>query len=72
MEPAVILLSTKEITLDLFKYIQSPLTRRCTSPTTIKNIKIPLNMAIAVDVLSIHYDPELWGPTDPKLFYPSR
>jgi cytochrome P450 len=29
-------------------------------------------LAIAVDVLSIHYDPELWGPVDPSTFYPQR
>ena len=33
---------------------------------------IPLNLTIAVDVLSLHYDPELWGPTDPNKFYPLR
>lgn len=27
---------------------------------------------IQPDVLSVHYDPELWGPEDPKLFYPER
>ena len=23
-------------------------------------------------MLSLHYDPELWGPVDPNKFYPSR
>ena len=46
--------------------------RRCTNPTTIKGIEIPLDMTIAADVLTIHNDPELWGPTDPKTFYPQR
>ena len=46
--------------------------RRCTQATRIKNIDIPLDLAIAVDVLSIHYDAQLWGPVDPKQFYPSR
>ena len=29
-------------------------------------------MTIAVDVLSIHNDIDLWGPVDPKQFYPTR
>jgi cytochrome P450 len=29
-------------------------------------------MNIVVDVLSIHYDPVLWGPVDPEKFYPER
>jgi cytochrome P450 len=24
------------------------------------------------DMYSIHYDPQLWGPHDPELFYPER
>jgi cytochrome P450 len=29
-------------------------------------------MTIAVDVLSIHYDVDLYGPVDPNEFYPLR
>lgn len=29
-------------------------------------------MLIRPDVIGIHYDPELWGPEDPKVFYPLR
>ena len=46
--------------------------RRCTSPTTINGIDIPVDLEIAIDVLSLHYDQELWGPTDPNIFYPTR
>lgn len=48
------------------------LVRRCTNPTTVNGIEFPLNFSIAVDVLSIHNDPELWGPVDTGLFYPMR
>ena len=41
-------------------------------PTTVKELKIPKDLAIVVDVLSLHYDRELWGPTDPNVFYPER
>ena len=27
---------------------------------------------VAVDVLTLHYDPELWGPEDPNEFCPLR
>ncbi len=37
-----------------------------------KGINIPKNTLIVVDVLSVHYDPELWGPVDPNVFYPLR
>jgi cytochrome P450 len=47
-------------------------TRRCVKQTTIKGIDIPVNLVVAVDVLSIHYDQELWGPEDPNEFNPSR
>ena len=50
----------------------SAIVRRCTNPTTLKGIDIPLDLEIAVDVLSIHYDAELWGPQDPHEFHPER
>ena len=50
----------------------SVVSRRCTNPTTIKGINIPFDLDIAVDVLSIHYDSELWGPEDPFEFHPER
>ena len=46
--------------------------RRCTKQTTVKGIHIPVDTPIAVDVLSLHFDPELWGPVDPNEFYPQR
>ena len=46
--------------------------RRCTKPTKVKGIDIPLDFVVAVDVLSIHYDRKLWGPHDPYKFYPLR
>jgi cytochrome P450 len=33
---------------------------------------IPLDLEIAVDVMSIHFDPELYGPQDPNEFHPER
>ena len=33
---------------------------------------MPLDFVVAVDVLSIHYDPQLWGPHNPNEFHPER
>jgi hypothetical protein len=41
-------------------------------PTKVKNIDIPVGVTVAVDVLSLHYDPQYWGPEDPNKFYPLR
>lgn len=38
----------------------------------IKGIDIPKDLAISVDVLSIHFDQDIWGPVDPNTFYPVR
>ncbi|RNA38412.1 cytochrome P450 3A29-like [Brachionus plicatilis] len=53
-------------------YIQLVVARRCTKKTTIKGIDIPVDTPIAVDVMSIHFDADLWGPQDPNEFYPPR
>nr|ATW72306.1 cytochrome p450 CYP3045C15 [Brachionus calyciflorus] len=64
--------------LDLFikevlrVYPIGTIVRRCTNPTQVKGISFGIDDSIAVDVLSIHYDEELWGPVDPNLFYPLR
>ena len=53
--------------------IASPfVTRRCTKETQIKDLNIPRDLVIAVDVLSLHYDPQYWGPVSPEIFYPLR
>lgn len=46
--------------------------RRCTKSTVVKGIDIPEDTVIVVDVMSLHFDPELWGPVHPNEFYPLR
>lgn len=46
--------------------------RRSINPIHIKGLDIPADMTIVADVMSIHYDPEIWGPIDPNEFYPER
>jgi hypothetical protein len=29
-------------------------------------------MVVQANVWSIHYDPDIWGPTDPHVFEPER
>lgn len=41
-------------------------------PVTVKGIEFEPGMVVSVDVLSIHYDRELWGPEDPYVFCPER
>lgn len=33
---------------------------------------IPAGTRIGVDMYTLHYDPDLWGPVDPHVFYPER
>jgi cytochrome P450 len=51
---------------------KSAVTRRCTKATTIKGIDIPEDLTIAINVISLHYDPKYWGEVDPNIFYPQR
>nr|UOU03267.1 cytochrome P450 3045C6-1 [Brachionus rubens] len=61
----------KEV-LRMYPIGNSIIARRCTEPTSLKGIDIPVDLPIAADVLTIHYDVDLWGPTDPNVFYPAR
>jgi hypothetical protein len=46
--------------------------RRCTNPTKIKGIDMPIGLVVRVDHFALHFDQELWGPHDPNEFYPLR
>ncbi len=37
-----------------------------------KDIQFEKGMVVAIDVLSIHYSQEYWGPEDPEKFFPLR
>nr|ARQ84123.1 cytochrome P450 [Brachionus plicatilis] len=50
----------------------SIISRKCTKSTNVRGIDIPEGLVIAVDALSLHEDVDLWGPVDPKEFYPLR
>ena len=42
------------------------------STTQIGDLKIQNGVSVTVDVLSIHYDNNIWGPIDTEVFYPLR
>ncbi|CAF1007044.1 unnamed protein product, partial [Brachionus calyciflorus] len=50
----------------------SVVARRCTKTTNVMGIDFPVDLPIVVDVLSLHFDAEIWGPVDPEIFYPQR
>lgn len=51
-----------------FRVIQ----RRCTEATQVCGLNIQKGDIIAIDVLSLHYNPEYWPGVDPNVFYPPR
>jgi cytochrome P450 len=51
-------------------YKFSTVNRRCMFPTKVKNIEMIKDLSITVDVLSLHYDPEIWN--EPEKFDPLR
>lgn len=59
-------------TLRMYPLANNVVNRRCISKCTIKGVEIPKDLVVAVDVMSIHFSPDLWGPVDPNTFYPLR
>ena len=59
-------------TLRMWPVANPACTRRCMKATTVNDIDIPEDLTVIIDVLSIHYDADLWGPVDPHVFYPLR
>jgi cytochrome P450 len=60
-------------TLRMFPMIPIALTRRNVEDFHLKDIgTIPAGTAFTIDIYKLHFDPELWGPVDPNIFYPER
>ena len=60
-------------TLRIYPIAPIVLNRQSTEPFHIDGIgTIPAGTRIAADIYQLHFDPELWGPVDPKEFYPER
>ncbi|CAF3705214.1 unnamed protein product [Rotaria sp. Silwood1] len=58
--------------LRMFPIALQAVSRECNMETTVCNYKIEKGDVIQPDVLTLHYDPQLWGPDDPYLFVPER
>jgi cytochrome P450 len=54
----------------MFKLLNRAVNRRCICPTQIKGIDIASESVVAVDVLTLHNDPEYWNK--PEEFNPLR
>ncbi|CAF4652359.1 unnamed protein product [Rotaria sp. Silwood1] len=60
-------------TLRMYPIAPSVIHRQSTQEFHIKNVgTIPPGTVIAANIQSLHFNPELWGPVDPHVFYPER
>ncbi|CAF0773946.1 unnamed protein product [Adineta steineri] len=58
--------------LRMYPIANQAIQRRASEDTIVQGIKIEKGTLVYADVYSIHYDQELWGPEDPKIFFPER
>ncbi|CAF1203675.1 unnamed protein product [Rotaria sp. Silwood1] len=60
-------------TLRMYPILPMVINRQSSEDFHIKGIgTIPAGTRIAIDMYRLHYDPDLWGPIDPQIFYPER
>ncbi|CAF0915034.1 unnamed protein product [Rotaria sp. Silwood1] len=60
-------------TLRMYPILPMVINRQSSEDCHIKGIgTIPAGTRIAIDMYRLHYDPDLWGPIDPQIFYPER
>ena len=60
-------------TLRMYPIAQIAVNRQSTEDFDIPNIgTIPAGTRVGIDMYTLHFDPDLWGPVDPHTFYPER
>ncbi|ELT90964.1 hypothetical protein CAPTEDRAFT_154438 [Capitella teleta] len=59
-------------TLRMYPIGSQVVTRRCVETCTINDLVVPRDMAIHANVWDVHYNANIWGATDPKIFEPER
>ncbi|CAF1488168.1 unnamed protein product [Rotaria sordida] len=60
-------------TLRMYPIIPAVINRQSTKDFQIENIgTIPAGTIVSIDMYTLHFDPDLWGPVDPNTFYPER
>ncbi|CAF1169661.1 unnamed protein product [Rotaria sp. Silwood1] len=59
--------------LRMYPIVPIAINRQSTEDFHISHIgTIPAGIIVTVDIYSVHFDPDLWGPVDPNVFYPER
>ncbi|CAF1341313.1 unnamed protein product [Rotaria sp. Silwood1] len=58
--------------LRMYPITVKAMTRKCNTTTTVCGHMIEKGCIIQPDILTIHNNPDLWGPEDPNLFIPER
>ncbi|CAF0791603.1 unnamed protein product [Rotaria sordida] len=56
----------------MYPITSKAMARECNTTTTVCGHIIEKGSVIQPDVFTIHYNPDLWGPEDPNIFYPER
>ena len=60
-------------TLRMFPIAPTAITRQSTEDFYIPSIgRVPSGTLVTVDMYSLHYNADLWGPLDPQEFHPER
>ena len=60
-------------TLRMYPIVPSVINRQNAKEFYIDRIgPIPAGTTLTVDIYSLHFNPDLWGPVDPYTFYPER
>jgi len=58
--------------LRMYPITPKAMSRECNTTTNVCGHTIEKGCVIQPDVLSVHYNADLWGPVDPNVFYPER
>ncbi|CAF3598019.1 unnamed protein product [Rotaria sp. Silwood1] len=59
--------------LRMYPIVPVVINRQSTEDFHISHVgTIPAGTIVTVDIYSVHFDPDLWGPIDPNVFYPER
>ncbi|CAF3787146.1 unnamed protein product [Rotaria sordida] len=59
--------------LRMYPIVPIAINRQCAEDFHISHVgTIPAGTIVGIDMYSVHFDSDLWGPVDPNVFYPER